>query len=480
MRLGSTIRPLLAAALLLAAGGAAQAQFGSLFGDPYAEERARERAYRQPPRPVRPYGGEPDRSYGRAPAGYEYQRQAPPQDYYGRRPAYGRAGPAPAPQPERYYWPWEDRPAMAPPQPAYVPRRNRDVVDEGRARRRIQRPAPVAREPTIRPKLNPTTHVAVFGDSLAELVGQGLDEAFEDNPGVVVFRRVRGDGGLVRKDVSDWPKLAQEYLAANPKLSYAIVMVGANDRQPIRDGDQSVEPLTDRWRELYRERVDALIRVFAERKVPVVWVGAPPMRNEGLSTDLIALNDIYRAGVQKAGGSYVDIWPGFVNDENRYAQSGPDVDGQTARLRTPDGVHFTHAGYRKAAHFADVEIKRLMEVRAGPPVVSAPVAAIPSPGLEGVLAPGAKIDDAALIDRMISASLPSLPEPQGLPSLPAKPASGPILPLTRIEVSPGGALATGRPRLDGDANYVTERTLNRGAPPPPQPGRADDFRWPPG
>jgi len=40
-------------------------------------------------------------------------------------------------------------------------------------------------------------------------------------------------------------------------------------------------------------------------------------------------------------------------------------------------------------------------------------------------------------------------------------------------------LLTGRPR-DGDNLGTVERTLVRGAAPLPQPGRADDFRWPPG
>lgn len=75
--------------------------------------------------------------------------------------------------------------------------------------------------------------------------------------------------------------------------------------------------------------------------------------------------------------------------------------------------------------------------------------------------------------------LPSLPEPPGVPALPVKPAAGPVVPLSRSEVSPGGALLNGRPR-DPDNSGTVERTLLRGNAPMPQPGRADDFRWPPG
>ena len=39
---------------------------------------------------------------------------------------------------------------------------------------------------------------------------------------------------------------------------------------------------------------------------------------------------------------------------------GPDFEGQTRRLRTSDGVHFTKAGARKLAHYLEREIRRVM------------------------------------------------------------------------------------------------------------------------
>ena len=206
------------------------------------------------------------------------------------------------------------------------------------------------------------------------------------------------------------------------------------------------------------------------------------MQSESLSRDLASLNEIVRDSVTKAGGTYVDIWPGFVDDRDRYAASGPDPEGQIAKLRTADGVHFTKAGDRKLAHFADVELKRLMGTVPGsaepsPTATVAPTApsSTSGPSLDGP----APATDTAAIDRQITAMLPSLPEPPGVPALPVKPAAGPVVPLSRMEVSPGGALLNGRPREPDNLGTV-ERTLLRGNAPMPQPGRADDFRWPPG
>ncbi|APX86289.1 hypothetical protein BV511_17245 [Methylorubrum extorquens] len=464
---------LLAAFWLTAAWSAlpqpAAAQWGDSYDAPAADP------YAAPPPRRRARGAYADEyGYGRAPA----RRAAPPQE-----------------APRQFYWPWEDQPRAQPapppqPAPGYArPSRPRAPAaapapatagrsdEERAARRRRPSPAPAVAQPKAKvPKAAPTTQIAVFGDSLAGYLAKGADDAFSDNAEVAVLDRSKADSGLVRKDLVDWAKTAEDFLKATPKVSYALMMIGLNDRQAIREGDQSVEALSDKWREIYAARVDEVAKVFAEHKVPLIWVGLPPVRSESLSRDFAAINDLVRERVQRAGQSYAEVWQGFVDDRNRFTASGPDVDGQEARLRTSDGIHFTAAGSRKVAHFADVELKRLMGEKGGLPSEQPAAAIAATPGEGGA---GLGIDDTAAIDRKITAMLPSLPEPPGIPSLPVKPAAGPVVPLGRTETSPGGTLLTARPQ-EGDATGTRERSLQRGAAPLPQPGRADDFRWPPG
>ena len=298
-------------------------------------------------------------------------------------PANPYANPAPA-----------GRPSYYPGAPAYPDARRPSYREERRARRPVYREERQARRPAYRaeraprrpvraapaaearkaqpekPAIEPSTYIVVFGDSLADLIADGLDDAYDEAPEIEVVSKAKGDSGLVRNDAYDWPKVIQDYLNGNPQITFAVMMVGVNDRQAIREGEAAHDPLSDRWRDIYRDRVDAVAQAFADRKIPLLWVSAPPTKNEKFSADMAAMNEIFRERVQKAGGVYVDIWPGFVNDENRYAPVGPDVDGQTARLRAADGIHFTSAGARKAAHFAEVEIKRLLEARSGASVAA--------------------------------------------------------------------------------------------------------------
>jgi hypothetical protein len=346
------------------------------------------------------------------------------------------------------------------------------------ARRPVERVGPRRSVPTtttvvvqdapIKPKVDPSIFITVIGDSMADLLAHGLDQVYADMPEVAVVKKSKPDTGFARSDFYDWPKAVQELLAGNERINFAVMMIGVNDRQPIREGDVSHDPSSPRWKELYIARVDEVIRAFADRKIPLIWVGLPPMKSERFSAEVFLLNEIFRDRLKRANGVYVDIWEAFVDSENRYSAYGPDMQGQMAKLRTNDGVHLTKAGARKAAHFADIEIKRLMGNNGPPTVIALPNSA---EELDIALRPGG-------VERLIDGSLPALPEPPGAITVPVKPVAGPILQLTRPDLSPGGTLASGRLRASGEAGALIERVYGEGKPPDPRPGRADDFRWP--
>lgn len=341
-----------------------------------------------------------------------------------------------------------------------------------------RRPPPVVvRDDPVIPKVDVAHHIVVIGDSLAQLVASGLDEALEDRPDVEVVSRARSDSGLVRSDFYDWPKVAGEIAGSEQKLATVVVMLGLNDRQAIREGDTVHEPLSPRWLELYRARVDTVIAAFTAKRIPLIWIGAPPVQNQRLSADFVTFNDVFRQQVERAGGQYVDLWEAFVDGENRYTASGPDVSGQPMRLRMGDGIHFTKAGARKAAHFADVLIRRLIE--APPP---AGTIAVPAPNGPPTLAAPARTPDDREIEGMINRMVAGLPT-LGLPAvLQAKPLAGPILPLTGAAAktaAESSLLATAaEARGRGEASAELDRILRDGMIPEPKPGRSDDHRWP--
>jgi uncharacterized protein len=360
---------------------------------------------------------------------------------------------------------------------------------------RHNRPAPTvdySKAPPPRKLETPATStVVVVGDSMADWLGHGLDEKYADQPEIGVERKIRASSGLVRYDAKnealDWPEAAKEALS-NEKPNAVVVMLGLNDRLPLREkapaqpqrngepaqgANQSagqtsqnkaappaepppqtageIEPQqpvpshpydfhTDQWAGLYVKRVDAMITALKSKGVPVIWVGLPAIRGTKATSDMSYLDGLYRERAERAGIIYADIWDGFVDEDGDYAVQGPDFEGQTRRLRTADGVYFTKAGAVKIASYVDREFRRVM------PSYLAPVA---------------------------------LPGPETTPksgSAGARPDVGPVLPLNANGGDHGGELLGASPHTTSDS--ITAKVLSRGEVLAAPVGRADDFSWP--
>ena len=367
-------------------------------------------------------------------------------------------------------------------------------------RERFRFRAPVDAPAAVTPSAEPTFFINVMGDSLGQMLAQGLQEGLADRPEILVRRKARESSGIVRDDFFDWQKAAHEAAAGPERIDFAVMLIGSNDRQAIRDAAGVYEPRSDRWREIYVRRAQDIAGAFRDRKIPLVWVGLPVMRNERQSADAVYLNDIYREAAGKAGAVYVDSWEAFIDEKGQYSPYGPDLTGQTAKLRAGDGIHFTKAGARKLAHFVEGDIRRALgdatpavDLAAIPQAPPSAVSAVPEP-VAPVMDTDGLVDAQAVISAQIrrevlsgaarpdlQAALP-LPDPPQALHLPVRPPAGAVVPLTGAALSPGGALATrGRAQsaaLGGESQDLIERTLAEGRPLDTKQGRADDFIWP--
>jgi uncharacterized protein len=241
------------------------------------------------------------------------------------------------------------------------------------------------------------------------------------------------------------PRQAPEAAAAPPEAA------------PGSGGTKTYEFRTDAWSEAYIRRIDDTIAALKTAGVPIFWVGLPPLRGGRSAADIPFLNDLYRSRADKAGIVYIDVWDGFVDEDGRFAQSGPDFEGQTRRLRAGDGVHFTQAGARKLAHFVEREIDRWLSARAvtvAVPVEEPKPAVAAAPEVAPALAPG-----------KASASK-------------ARPLAGPALPLIADASSEPDELLGGKTHAPAVTDAVATKVLVKGEAMAVPAGRADDFAWP--
>jgi hypothetical protein len=357
----------------------------------------------------------------------------------------------------------------------------------------------------------PERNVLVLGDAMADWLAYGLEDAYAEQPDMGVIRRHKTVSGLIKYqpkgDPADWTAAAKGILATE-KADAIVVMLGLNDRVPMREpadgratdkkkdprakpdskpadakpadtkpddktvdaelspddsADSSDAPPTigpeksarapngliefrdERWIELYSKKIDEMIGVLKSKGVPVLWVGLPAVRGAKGTSDMLFLDSLYRDAAGRAGITYVDVWDGFVDEAGRFLQQGPDFEGQIRRLRAYDGVYFTRPGARKLAHYVEREIARLLAARSAP-------FALPSE--------------------------PATPDANALPGQPApRPLAGPIVPLVASSVGTDQLLG-GAGSRPATVDALAARTLVKGEPLAAPAGRADDFVWP--
>jgi hypothetical protein len=252
-----------------------------------------------------------------------------------------------------------------------------------RKERRIGPAAAVPKPVQAAEKAADAKKVLVLGDFTAGQMAKGLTEAYVEHSGVVVIDANRGDSGLVRADLFDWPKeLPALVMQHSPDA--IVMMLGANDRQSISDQAGRQEIGSEGWRAAYGARVLALAAALKATGKPVFWAGLAPVRSGQMSRDYSAMNGIFREQAEREGLRFVDPWPGFADEEGKFVSTGPDISGKSVQLRTGDlGINFTRAGQRKLAFFVESDLNATL----GGGGLGVAGAMVPAAGLEVLAGP---------------------------------------------------------------------------------------------
>ena len=194
------------------------------------------------------------------------------------------------------------------------------------------------------------TRLAVFGDSLAIDLSRALEQLYGEDPNLVVIDQGVSNSGFVRTDYFDWDKAVTEQIAAD-SFDLAVVMIGINDRQEISINGTSYASLSEPWNAAYQARIASFLGKLRAARKPVIWVGLPPMSKAEYSAAISQISTIQRLASFSGGAEYLDIYERFLGVDGKYSSQGPDLNGQNARMRKDDGIHFATAGAAKLAFY---------------------------------------------------------------------------------------------------------------------------------
>jgi hypothetical protein len=338
----------------------------------------------------------------------------------------------------------------------------------------------------------------VIGDWLASGLAAGLQDALKNENPVQITDLSRPGFGLVRQN-----DLNNEIgrMLAGPPVHIVVIMLGANDRIAMRTEAGRAQPGSEEWKELYGKEAEKLTKKLRAANVAVYWVGLPVMGNAATNEYAGMLNDTVRQAAYIAGAKFIETSAGFTDQSGAYSAWGPDVTGQTKRLREGDGQSLTAAGSRKLASYIEAALRRdLAQARSERNI---PLAGDEEEQARVVPHPGAtKAAANAPAGPGLPAATPKT-EPAGKPGVSPSPAqtavqrdqaafasSSPQGEFVLADLSDGlTSIAVITPASDLSIREIVRQTplaerlyfkvLSKGEALPAKEGRADDFRWRP-
>jgi hypothetical protein len=369
-----------------------------------------------------------------------------------------------------------------------------------------------------------TTPIVVMGDANADWLAYGLEDAFSEKPEIAIVRKHRTDSGLIRYEArrdSEWAQIAREIIAAE-KPKFIVMMIGNNDRQPIREkppaaaagaagaaganpagkvnaapAQPPVQPATP------APPVQRTQDVDPEQQPPERPKEQPPVNmtpeqarqasygpwefhTEKWEIAYIKRVDAIISALKSAGVPV--IWVGLPSQRANKASTDSSYLNDIYRSRAEKaGVTYVNIwdGFvDEAGHYSpqgpdyEGQIRRL---RTGDGVYFTKF------GARKLAHYVEREIERHMVNRATPVAFPVPAEqgaqsPNAKPGAPAqRPSAGPVVPLTVSHVGSdellGGARQNNRP-APGDAS--ASRVLTKGEPIPAPSGRADDFGWPRG
>jgi len=353
-------------------------------------------------------------------------------------------------------------------------------------------------------------NVLVLGDSMADWLAYGLEDAYAEQPDMGVIRKHKTASGLIqyqpKGEPADWAAAAKGILATE-KPDAIVVMLGLNDRVSIR------EPVVEKKDERKDDKKDA--RAKPDPKPGSANTAAKPddkpvdselspddaadtPQNAAAERTARSPNGVYEfrddrwvelysrkidemIGVLKSKGVPV-LWIGL-----------PAIRGQKG---TADML-FLDALYREASAKAGITYVDVWDgfvdeagrfLQKGPDFEGQIRQLRTYDGMFFTTAGARKL--AHFVEREVTRLLaarsgpialptePATPDANAVPGQPApRPLAGPILPLVASSVGTDQLLG-GPGSRPASVDALAARILVKGEPLAPPSGRADDFAWP--
>ncbi len=187
--------------------------------------------------------------------------------------------------------------------------------------------------------------IALVGDSMMAVgLSSTLLREATKHPDLHIIKAFRSGTGLARPDAFNW---LAEYPAmlGTQQPDVVIVAIGANDAQGFVENGKVLAYGTDKWIQVYRQRVTDFMSMISANGQHVLWIGMPPMKQSLFNTKMALINRITYSVVRQYPQAAWWNPVRYIGDDNgQFREFGSLADGKISRLRSVDGIHLSDEG----------------------------------------------------------------------------------------------------------------------------------------
>jgi len=205
------------------------------------------------------------------------------------------------------------------------------------------------------------TAFLIMGDSVMKTVSVSLERDLAKSTELRPVSCTSIGSGLCRLDLLDWHAKIKT-LAETEKPSAAVILIGANDNQPIQT-EQGILPLgSDKWQAEYARRVGKCMDNMIQGGIKnIIWVALPDMREPDRQEHVLIVNSILeKEAASRPAVVILNTQKIFSREPGKFTMYIVEPDGKLLYVRVQDGVHFNRDG---ANRLAAIILKTLDEAR---------------------------------------------------------------------------------------------------------------------
>ncbi len=188
--------------------------------------------------------------------------------------------------------------------------------------------------------------VLILGDSIMQAVARSFERQLGRHAGFQAASFTRIGSGLARLDVFDW-HVRIEQLVAERQPGLVLVMMGANDNQPMQtDGNEVVQTRTAAWETEYGARIGRAMDILLEGGATQIhWLELPDVRDTHLQQDIESINQLIRTeAAARPQVTFQETRSVLSRTPGTYTAYVIQANGMPLNIRDRDGIHLNRAG----------------------------------------------------------------------------------------------------------------------------------------